>query len=144
MGILLTRRDVGDKLQFEVGADRHLWIHIYEGFSHRTSGSPKFSVTVRIASKDSLAALPELLPAVKTKGDDSFYLTASSYYRPEVVPVGMSPTQLVQQLLELDARNLSRDCIFGGRPLVLTVQPYDYENRRRCGRDVELLQVKLL
>jgi hypothetical protein len=101
-----------------------------------------------------------VLTTVRQANDwaDEATVTARTRIRPEVVPMcrhpegGLYPDlsrvdDLVVELRNLTARNLSPDVVFKERDVLLTVRAYDYDFTRRGGRtgtSLTLLKVGVL
>lgn len=70
------------------------------------------------------------------------FIPVRSRVRPEVIPGNKNVDRLVKELTRLDARNLPRDRIFDGEPLLVTVLNYDWECRGGAGKSVALVSVE--
>lgn len=75
---------------------------------------------------------PNIFPSIQIR----------SRIRPEVIPGNKSVDLLVKELARLDARNLPRDKIFEGEPLLVTVLNYEYDCRGNQGTAVSLVSVE--
>ncbi len=72
------------------------------------------------------------------------FLRVHSRIRPEVIAGYKGIEELVEELARLDARNLSRDNIFEGEALSVTVKQYDFESSRKSGRTLALVSVEFI
>ncbi len=118
----------------EVEADDLLRIQVYEpGTPFLGHDRTEFSATVS-------AELAEHLIGPFNRARKFYEI--KSRKRPQVEPGAKSVDGLVRDLQRLDAMNISRDRIFSGEMLVLTVQRYHYNFRNHEGHGLALVSVR--